>query len=542
MLRFRLTLFLLVVVLNSCPVFALQIHLINNNIWKDLSPLDYGLEKAESGEERYKVLLKTHKAAVAAGVNVDYSGINEIELEIPKGSPRIPLTKTNDFKGCIFRIRNNTQKSWLFSAYANRIPINIDKSLIDKGDFRSVPELESASYLLLIEDKSPWVQNRRGRDYGHQRKDVLLLRNGMAQNSVIMPYNNDMSVPVCSYIKVEEVPLVIRNITVYRDSLCKQVTNIFYISGYDNVQLSDIEIFTPKNALSGDNAIRIYDSTNVTMRNILINGTYSQENQSGYGISLLNVWNYKAYNISGKGNWGIFGTNNMNTVSIYDSDINRFDIHCYGKDCYFENVNFSDVNNQFGSVFGSIIFNNCSFTNFTPLVNRASYYSYVPYDIYLNHCVFNVTKSKRYLFHMGEVSDDVNVRRELSRKCWPNIYIKELTVNIPGEVDEFGIITSKVIGKPKTQFDYISKIQIKGLTINVSPETILKRILLCKYKVNLSKALELILDNINIQNPSGFNLVEAKHMRPDFIVNLPIDKKRINTTALGSVELNNNSK
>ena len=47
---------------------------------KDVSPNDFGLAKAKTGVERYQVLVKTHKAALAAGVNVDYTGIDTIKI------------------------------------------------------------------------------------------------------------------------------------------------------------------------------------------------------------------------------------------------------------------------------------------------------------------------------------------------------------------------------------------------------------------------------------------------------------------------------
>ena len=69
---------------------------------KDGTPFDFGLGNAKDGEDRYEILLKTHKAALAAGVNVNYTGIDTIKLEIPKKTSRIPLTQYNDFKGCVF--------------------------------------------------------------------------------------------------------------------------------------------------------------------------------------------------------------------------------------------------------------------------------------------------------------------------------------------------------------------------------------------------------------------------------------------------------
>lgn len=63
---------------------------------KDLSPLDYCLAKARTGVERYQVLYETHRAAVAAGVNVDYSGIGRISIEIPDNPKQISLIEIGE--------------------------------------------------------------------------------------------------------------------------------------------------------------------------------------------------------------------------------------------------------------------------------------------------------------------------------------------------------------------------------------------------------------------------------------------------------------
>ena len=85
---------------------------------KDVSPFDFGLVKAKTGAERYKVLLKTHKAALVNGVNVDYSGIDTLRIEIPATSSYIPLTLYNDFKGCVIIVKNTSKNCWLFGIKA----------------------------------------------------------------------------------------------------------------------------------------------------------------------------------------------------------------------------------------------------------------------------------------------------------------------------------------------------------------------------------------------------------------------------------------
>lgn len=61
-----------------CALFVFSCSSMKNGerrVHKDISPYDFGLSRAKTGIERYEVLLRTHKAAIAAGVNVDYTGI-----------------------------------------------------------------------------------------------------------------------------------------------------------------------------------------------------------------------------------------------------------------------------------------------------------------------------------------------------------------------------------------------------------------------------------------------------------------------------------
>ena len=155
---------------------------------RDLSPLNFGLAKARNEVERYNVLYETHKAAIAAGVNVDYSGIKNVSIEIPEKAKPIPLTRYNDFKGCVFVVKNTTHKVWLFDYEEKGTPIDLSGKTINAGDFRKVSPLNNGRYLLVIGDKTPWVDHRKGYKYGHQRKDILLIENGKAVNTVVYQF------------------------------------------------------------------------------------------------------------------------------------------------------------------------------------------------------------------------------------------------------------------------------------------------------------------------------------------------------------------
>lgn len=492
-----------------------------------MSPLDFGLTTAKNDVERYQVLLKTHQAAVAAKVNVDYTGIDTIKIEIPVKPERIPLTRYNDFKGCVFVVTNKSKNCWLFNIEEKGTPIVVGKKYIDSGNFLTIGSLKRGRYLLLIEDKNPWVQNRKGYSYGHQRRDILLIENGKAKNSVVMPYDNEFSAPICSFIRLGMEPLIIKNIQIERDPGCTFLTHVAYISGFDNVQISNVKIHTPPSHLVDDRGIRIYNCTNVTLDNVHIDGTYSQKDHSGYGISLGNVWNFKATRLYGRGNWGIFGTNNVNTARIEDSKINRFDIHCYGKDVSFSHVDFYDRNNQFASVYGTIRFDQCTFTDFVPVINGGSYNAYVAHNVILDDCIFNATPSKNSMFLMRNMGDGPNARHELSEKCWPNVCIKNLIVNMKEGTKDFYLFKNKVAWYSVPSIVNLSHISIDGLKIVSDGSMPIKLIAISDIDIKTKKTVECILSNAVVVQPDLVAKTRTSNSMVPLKVNIPVKDGKV---------------
>lgn len=470
---------------------------------KDLSPHDFGLTNAQSGTERYWVLFETHNAAIKAGVNVDYSGIDTIYIDIPDRPKQIPLTRLNDFKGCVFVVKNSSKNHRLFSYSEKKIPISVSKQCIDAGDFRTIEQLKNGRCLLLIQDENPWVLNRRGYNYGHQRKDVLLIENGLAKNKVTMPYSNGYSDPKCDFIPLTDSPFIFKNITIERDSGSKYVSNVAYIAGANDVQISNVKLHTPKNSLNNDRGILIYNCTNVNLDNVFIDGTYSQLNHSGYGITLNNIWNLRVTRMYGKANWGVFGNNNINVASVEDSQINRFDIHCYGRDVSFKNVEFFDLYNQYSSVYGTIRYDKCTFTNFVPMLNGGSYNAFVPHDIVLNDCVFNAMPKKNFLIKISGIKGDVNERYELAQKSLPNVRIKNLTVRLINGADYFYLFNTNSESKKIENFNYISKIKIDGLTIVPDGGGAFRGMALSNVKLNTFSAVDCTLQNVEVRMVDG---------------------------------------
>ena len=504
---------------------------------KDVSPKAFGLKKAHTGIERYYVLLRTHQAAVAKGVNVNYRGIKRIDIEIPKDFVQIPLTRVNDFRGCTINIKNTARKVWLFGTEQKDTPVRVEKIFIDSGSFETIPLLNKGKILLLVEDANPWVDNRRGYSYGHTRKDILLLENGVAQNAPVMPYDNVSSNPKCSFILANEKPLEIKNLTINRDPSCTFVTYLFYVSGYNDVRISGININTPQNTLSDDSAIRVFNSTNVSLTDVTIDGTYSQRDRSGYGISLGNIWNFKASRLYAKGNSGVFGSNNVNVALLEDCEINRFDIHCYGRDVTFRRVSFTDLHNQYSSVFGTILHEGCTFTDFVPISIETSYNAYVRFNARFIDCIFNAGEKKNYLIGAGYVNNKGNNRPELSQKCWPNVFINKLTINMGKGQDKFIVIKNVTEGRSQAKLGYISEIIVDGLTIN-APDTPFRQLLISNNKLTSINDIECEINNVIVNNPSLDTkaLTPAGNQSVSVIMNLPIKGKNIRMSSASQLK------
>lgn len=466
-----------------------------------ISPLDYGLAKARTGEERYKVLYETHTRALSSGLCVSYEGITSIDLVVPQGAKSIPLTSENDFSNVVFNVLNNQVDLFLFSFVQKSQTISVSKSEIDQGVFRGNAVLSKGRHLLSISDKKPWVENRSGYNYGHTRKDILLVENGSAANKPIMPYNNSDSQPSCQVYSLPNSKISFANVTLNRVAGSSKKTYLCNIVGCDNLSLVNVRINTPKSSLTSDTAIRIVDCTNVSFKDVIINGTYSQTNHSGYGVSLNNVWNFYALRMSGRGNWGVFGNNNINTALLEKCELNRFDVHCYGRDIAFQNSNFFDCYNQFSSVFGEISFKNCEFTSFVPVLYERSYNAYVGHDVSFVDCTFHLTKSNFYLISAGRLANVKNTRKELSAKCWPNVLIENMTVIVEDDAKEMDIFrATKDIGF-SSEIGYLSKVSIKGMVFNYTMRRKPISFSVSNEDVNTQNTLKIQIDGVNLSAP-----------------------------------------
>lgn len=397
---------------------------------KDVSPNDYGLLEAKNGEETYWAIYRAHNEAVLKGVNVNYNGIEKLVIDIPSNALSIPLSDNNDFKGVTIVVRNQSKDIVLFSKINSSSPIDVKKADIDKGSFTTIEQLKQGYHLLKIIDDNPWVVNRAGYTYGHFRKDILLVHNGYAKNSTIAPYNNKDSNPSCSVYDLNN-PISFKNITFLRDSTSSYKTFLLAIQGYNNVNIHSVSITTPPSNLVADCVMQLYDCTNVSFEDVSINGTYSRVDYSGYGIAMDNIWNYKANRLYCDANWGIFGNNNINLARIENSSINRFDVHCYGRDISFKKVHFNKLYNQFSSIFGDIIFDKCTFHHFIPVAYEYTYNAFTNHNVTFKDCHVCFEHGRCYLFYVGSISSDNTNRPIIIEKHLPNVFIKNMLIEAP---------------------------------------------------------------------------------------------------------------
>lgn len=426
-----------------------------------LSLLQTGILNEENPVNRYWILYNVHHQAMQTGDEVDYSNVDSLSIEIPKNAVSIPLNRSCDFKGLKLYVTNKSKNIELFTLKNQPVPLTLTPAQIDASAFIDIPELASGMKMICIRDTVPWVTERVGYGYPVYRKDILLIIDGKPVNKCIRPYNDGVSYPECTYVELLDSKCVFSNITIKRSTDSMYKTYCFTVSYQNDIIFDNIKIYTPESNLYGDRAITVNNSTNVVFREVTIDGSYSQINKYGYGIYLDNVWNSEFNSLKGNANWGIFGNNNINVAKITDSDINRFDIHCYGKDISASNTIFRDLYNQFSSFYGSLTFTKCEFINFIPVLIENSYQTYTEFDIIIKKCRLFTENTTPMIVKMGKSSNS-NKRVSLSGLYWPNVNINGL--QIVGNYSSQTLYIYTTTRKPPIILDNNLKVKISGLT------------------------------------------------------------------------------
>lgn len=431
-----------------------------------VSPLDYGLREASGGMGRYYALYNAHVDAFHRGLEVDYSGIDTLELELPPSWKSIPLGPHTDFGGLVLYVTNRGHHGSLFSMEQAAAPLALDKQVVDGLDYRAVPELADGWHLLILSDQTPWTE-RRGYGYMQYRRDLVVVDHGRGVNAPVMPWNSDSTRLKASYVEVDTAQKVFRNLTMHRTKGCTYRTNVVTVSGQYNVLLEQVHVTTPRSRMIADGVFSVVNSARITFRDVTVEGTYSGYGATrnyGYAFSLNNLWMTHFERVRADGNWGVFGTNNMSCTQLFDCDINRFDIHCYGRDAWLKGCTLRQRQTQFSSMYGTVKFDSCRFVDCIPVRIRSSYNAYTPFDIEMNDCTFELTPRYHSLVNVMLLDTADNPRPELKEKCWPNLRVNRMTVVVPWTVGAMNLFQpTGTRAELRRRFGYISEVYVGGM-------------------------------------------------------------------------------
>ena len=307
-----------------------QIHIAMAQI----SPFDFGLREAVSDTDRYWALYHAHEEALARNIPVSYEGIDTLEIALPSDFKSIPLSPQTDFGGLVLYVTNNARHGALFTMPNRQNELSLTKHRVETGDFRMIPELSTGDKLLILKDMNPWTV-RIGYNSNIFRQDVIWVHNGKGMNSPIAPWNTDSTSLSASYFEVDTSLKVFKGLTMHRREGSTFRTGCLYVKGQFNVLVEDVHVTTPKSKMMADGVFSMSNSARITFRDVTVDGTYSGYGRwrgYGYAFALNNLWDTRFEHVTADGNWGVFGTNYLSNTTLIDCDINRFDIHCYGRD------------------------------------------------------------------------------------------------------------------------------------------------------------------------------------------------------------------
>jgi len=410
-----------------------------------------------------------------------YLTISKKLLDKNNHFPFIPLSDYTDFNGWTIEINQQTDKAiYLFhfsESSTYHLARNISKQDIDTGHFKSTDKINKGLKLLIIKDQAPWTfRNETPDTYfpdGHPgtpwqkwdhhdpkyRSDILLLNDGIAQNTVIAPYNTIASKPSCTYANVTKRKKEIKNLRFYRKEAKGNIAKLLHISNANNLQIADITVITEPTQKTGDACISIINSTNITVENYTIQRTYSSTKAYGYGLDMNNVWNAHFIRMKASGPaWGVFGNNNINAIRLDSCTLNRFDLHMYGKDitcshCIFRNDNYkaeiaqaketldtfqekhTHLYNRYASLYGTLTYDSCHFDGFIPFLTDYGYNIFSKNNVVFRNCTMDIFQKKyAYLFLMGYWGAQKNERPENAMRHWNNVLIDNMTIRLHANI------------------------------------------------------------------------------------------------------------
>ena len=434
-----------------------------------VNPLNHGLRQAKDGIERFRVLEHTHQIAVRHYTHVSYAGIDTLRLVIPEGAEPIPLPMEVDFANVVIDVTNTTHNVALFARVQTAQEIEVTKEQVAAGKIEKYP----GQRLLILCDQTPWVAERKGYAYPAMRKDIVFVDSqGYFLSQPVTSYSSEAT-SVKAYVFFHDwYTKRYSNLTLLRNPQSTFITYCIRLQDQSDVQITNMHVVTPKSKLTADAVFSVSNCFNVRFADITVDGTYSLPGKYGYAFSMNNVLGSEFIRVKADGNWGVFGTNNMNNTYLEECDINRFDIHCYGRDVFFHKCTFRNKQTQFGSFYGSLVFDSCQFIDCIPVRVRASYNAYTPFDITIHDCTFEATRRHHALVNMM-LNADPQQRPELMRKCWPNITIDGLAIISRGAGTLYILDPTEAVSECRKPAEYLSQIRISNIKADKKTKIIL---------------------------------------------------------------------
>lgn len=412
-----------------------------------------------SPTEMLTKIMTIHQEAFKKGDAIIYPKKKTFQITIPKGFEAIPLTSHTDFNGCTFIVENTSHKTFLFKLTATTapIPITLAKNQLKAGVRLALSD--TSPKLIFVKDQEVWTNRNDYDAQGHiintkgtyYRSDLLFAEDNIIVNDPITTYDN-ASDPVCQYINVSTTPKVFCNLNLVRKESSTAVTDLLYVNQQYNVTIKNISVKTelqsdPLKRFYNDQCFLINNTAKVIMTKVSVDNTYSAQAIWGYAVEMNNVWNCSFKKISIAAIRGGFNTTCSNTLTFDHCQLNRVDVHYYGKDITCRNCSFTNklndfhVYNRFASFYGTLVYDHCYFDGHLPVRIDSEYNAFTPFDVVMDNCTLKIpfSQSARYncICHIPVLEKTQNKREELEKKCLPNLSLSRLTVILPPEVPNF---------------------------------------------------------------------------------------------------------
>lgn len=198
----------------------------------------------------------------------------------------------------------------------------------------------------------------------YKKDSIFCIRGGYFTGGSLI---NDFTTGTVTLTATEYEPdeLKITGIKIIWDmSLASYTTTVCSIERH-NTTIRSLNLIIPNDSIVESTAykgqvILIKNSCNITLEDIIAENITNGTNSSGYIVEMENCINVNYRNVKLLSGWGATGCNNIKNWNIYDSEINRVDIHINCGDLYFNNVKFIGgwgVYVGYGT--GRIILNDC---------------------------------------------------------------------------------------------------------------------------------------------------------------------------------------